>query len=623
MPEPGPRDHPRMTLPSSDIPVHEAPAPPGPPSGRAIRFLRFSIGYWKGDSRKQAWLLTAGTMAFLLATVGAALAVNRWNKYFFDALSRKDVDALWFGVGLVLALAAISALAAMGLLQMRMLLQIRWRQWVTQALVVRWLSERRFYQLNVVGGDAENPEARMTEDTRLATELFVEFAVGAFNAVISAVMFVGVLWFVGGSIDIGGAHVPGYFVIACLLYAGLTTALMVVLGRPLVRTVEDKAAGEAQFRYELTRVRDSAENIALIGGESEERARLSETFRDLIARWRAVMWKQGHMTWITGANYVLAPVAPLLLGAPKYLSGDMSLGSLMQAASAFVQVQIALNWMANNALRLADWFASARRVSDLTDALDNLDATIGKRGTDDTVTIGVSHDENVHLVNVSIAQHDGRIMIEDADASIAPGEKVLVRGESGSGKSTLIRAIAGLWPWGAGEVLIPKDARVTFMPQRPYFPLGTLRGALLYPNSDRQMPKERIEDALQRCGLAHLAPRLDAEENWSGVLSGGEQQRAAFARVLLDPPDVLIMDEPTSALDEASQEKMMNFFHEDLAQTSVIHVGHRPGLEVHHDREIYLLREAGGPAVAEERPSGISGRLWRYLLKRRARELAA
>ncbi|MDP2356765.1 MAG: ABC transporter ATP-binding protein/permease [Beijerinckiaceae bacterium] len=612
-----------MTRPTSDIPVHEAPAPPGPRAGRAIRFLRFSIGYWKGDSRRQAWLLSAGTMAFLLATVGAALAVNAWNKYFFDALSRKDVDALWYGVGLVLALAAISALTAMGLLQMRMLLQVRWRQWVTRALVARWLSERRFYQLNVVGGDAENPEARMTEDTRLATELFVEFAVGAFNAVISAVTFVGVLWFVGGAINIGGTHVPGYFVIACLLYSGLTTAAMLWLGRPLVRTVEDKAAGEAQFRYELTRVRDSAENIALIGGESEERARLSDTFRDLMGRWRAVIWKQGHMTWITGANYVLAPVAPLLLGAPKFLSGEMSLGSLMQAASAFVQVQIALNWMANNALRLADWFASARRVSDLTDALDNLDATIGKRGTDDTVSIGVSPDENVRLVNVSIAQHDGTIMIEDADTSIAPGEKVLVRGESGSGKSTLIRAIAGLWPWGAGEVLIPKDARVTFMPQRPYFPLGTLRGALLYPNTDREEPQERIEDALKRCGLAHLAPRLDSEENWSAVLSGGEQQRTAFARVLLDPPDVLIMDEPTSALDEASQEKMMSFFRDDLAKTCVIHVGHRPGLEVHHDREIHLLREAGGPAFAEERPSGISGRLWRYLRKRRPQRAAA
>ena len=602
---------------SQDAPSE--PSPPGPRPGRAWRFLKFSLGYWRGETSRRAWLLTAGVVAFLLGTVGAALAVNRWNKFFFDALDRKDVQALWLGVGLVLALAAFSALAAMGLLQMRMRLQVRWRQWVTRALIGRWLSERRFYQLNVVGGDAENPEARMTEDTRLATELFAEFAVGALNAVISAVSFIGVLWFVGGAIDVAGHHIPGYLVIACLLYSGITTTLMIVLGRLLVRKVEAKAAGEAQFRYELTRVRDSAENIALIGGEDDERARLSDTFRDLMRRWRAVIWKQGHMSWITGANLVLAPVVPLLLGAPKYLSGEMSLGTLMQAASAFVQVQVALNWIADNALRLADWFASARRVSALTAALDRLDATIGKRGVDETVTIGVSPDENVHLNNVSIAQHDGRMVIEDADTMIAPGEKVLVRGESGSGKSTLIRAVAGLWPWGSGEVLIPADAHVAFMPQRPYFPLGTLRAALLYPNSEREEPQERIEDALTRCGLAHLVPRLDSEENWSAVMSGGEQQRAAFARILLDPPDVLIMDEPTSALDEASQERMMNFLREDLAGSIVIHVGHRPGLEPFHDREIHLLREAGGAAVAEEKPPGMSRRLWRYIRERRAR----
>lgn len=598
------------------------PSPPGSRPGRAGRFLRFALGFWRGDTKWRAILLTAGVFAFLFATVGAALAVNRWNKFFFDALERKDVSALWFGVGLVLALAAVSALTSMGLMQVRMRLQVRWRQWVTGALIQRWLSERRFYQLNVVGGEAENPEARMTEDTRLAVELLVDFAVGALNAIISAISFIGVLYFVGGGITVGGVYIPGYLVIACVIYSGITTTAMILLGGPLVRKVEQKAAGEAQFRYELTRVRDSAENIALIGGEEDERGRLSQTFNELLRRWRAVIWQQGHMTWITGANLVLASIVPLLLGAPKYLSGEMTLGSLMQAASAFVQVQTALNWIADNALRLADWFASARRVSDLNDALDRLDATIGKRGLSETVTIGPSPDEKVHLNDVKIAQHDGTLVIEDADTMVAPGEKVLVRGESGSGKSTLIRAIAGLWPWGGGEILIPEDARLAFMPQRPYFPLGTLRSALLYPNSEREEAQERIEDALRRCGLAHLIPRLDEEDNWAAVLSGGEQQRAAFARVLLDPPDVLIMDEPTSALDEASQERMMQFLRTDLEKAAVIHVGHRPGLEAFHDREIYLLREAGGPAVAEERPQGISERLWLYLRGRRSKRAA-
>ncbi len=538
-------------------------------------------------------------IAFVLAVVGAALAVNRWNKYFFDALERRDVATLWTGVALIAGLVVISALAAMGLIHMRTRLQVRWRQWLTRALMARWLSGRRFYQLSIVSGEAANPEARMSEDARLATELLVDFAVGALNAIVAVISFAGVLWVVGGGIHVGGVYIPGYMVLGCALYSAVTTFAVAVLGRLLVQEVERKTAGEARFRDELTRVRESAENIALIGGEEDERSRLSHTFADVIRRWRAMMWKQGHMTWITAATLMIAPVAPLLLGAPKYLAGDMSLGSLMQAAAAFVQVQAALNWIAENALRLADWFASARRVSELNDAFDRLDATISRHGRSDMVAHSPSPDDSVHLLNVRITQHDGRIVVGDAETVIAPGQKVLVRGDCGSGKSTLIRAIAGLWPWGSGEIQIPPRAKVAFLPQQPYFPPGSLRAALLYPNFEREEPQARIADALTRCGLAHLIARLDETDDWRTALSAGEQQRVAFARVLLAPPDVLVMDEPTSALDEESEARMMDFLREDLAHAIVIHVCPQPGLERFHDRELHLLREDGGAAVAD------------------------
>ena len=540
-------------------------------------------------------------IAFVLAVVGAALAVNRWNKYFFDALERRDVATLWMGVALIAGLVLISALAAMGLIHMRTRLQVRWRQWLTRALMARWLSGRRFYQLSIVSGEAANPEARMSEDARLATELLVDFAVGALNAIVAVISFAGVLWVVGGGIHVGGVYIPGYMVLGCALYSAVTTFAVAVLGRLLVQEVERKTAGEARFRDELTRVRESAENIALIGGEEDERSRLSHTFADVIRRWRAMMWKQGHMTWITAATLMIAPVAPLLLGAPKYLAGDMSLGSLMQAAAAFVQVQAALNWIAENALRLADWFASARRVSELNDAFDRLDATISRHGRSDMVAHRPSPDDSVHLLNVRITQHDGRIVVGDAETVIAPGQKVLVRGDCGSGKSTLIRAIAGLWPWGSGEIQIPPRAKVAFLPQQPYFPPGSLRAALLYPNFEREEPQARIADALTRCGLAHLIARLDETDDWRTALSAGEQQRVAFARVLLAPPDVLVMDEPTSALDEESEARMMDFLRGDLAHAIVIHVCPQPGLERFHDRELHLLREDGGPATAENR----------------------
>ena len=458
-----------------------------------------------------------------------------------------------------------------------------------------------FYQLTIVHTEAGNPEARIAEDGRLAIELLVSFSLGVLNALLAAISFIGILWIVGGSMTVAGYSIPGYMVFACIIYSTITTLCTFLLGRPLVRCVEEKAAGEAQLRYELTRVKDNAENIALIGGDDDERERLDVTLSDLVKRWYSVIVWQGRMMWLNGANMVLAPAIPLLLGAPKYLSGEMTLGSLMQAASAFVQVQVALNWLADNAMRLADWFASSHRVTQLSDAIDRLEASLGPVGQGESIKLGVSPDNRVYLRHLNIALHDGKLMIDGAEAIIAPGEKVLVKGDSGTGKSTLIRAMAGLWPWGSGEILRPEGAYIAFLPQRPYFPLGTLRTALLYPYQEQEVSDETIREALTRCGLEHLISRIDETEQWSSLLSGGEQQRLAFARVLIHPPDILIMDEPTSSLDELSQFRMMEYMRDLLPNAMVIHAGHRPGLERFHDREIRLVREKrDGPATAQE-----------------------
>jgi len=596
---------------SAAIDSAEAQAPPSDtpkiPPGRVARaYFGISRGFWTGPTRRRAWLLTIGVLAFALANLIAALGVNRWNRFFFDAIEKKEVGLVFLGVGIIIGLALASAAASVGLVHMRMRFALRWRQWITAHLVERWLADRRFYQMNIVGGDAGNPEYRIADDVRLATEPLVDFVIGLTNALLAAVAFLGVLWAVGGALRVsaGGSEylIPGYMVWAAIAYSTITSLCMYFLGRPLIAAVENKNTGEARLRYELTRVRDSAENIALIGGDEDERARLKETFAELAARWIGVIVRQARMTWIFNGSSVLSPAVPLLLGAPKYLAGELSLGELMQAATAFAQVQIALNWLADNAIRLAEWFASAQRVVELTEVLDNLDATIGRYGSNTTVDLGFSSDDAIHFRDLSITQLDGKLMIEDADLVIPRGEKVLVKGQSGTGKSTLIRAIAGLWPWGSGTILRPENASFAFMPQRPYLPLGTLRHALLYPAADEGQPDELLEDALRRCGLSHLIPRLHDEDSWDGILSGGEKQRIAFARLLVHPPDIVIMDEATSALDEESQARMLEFLRTDLAKATVLCVAHRPGLEEHFDREIKLVRlETGGPAVAEHR----------------------
>src|SRR5215203_1841863 len=334
--------------------------PPKPPPGRVSRkFFKLARGFWSGATKRRAWLLVGGVLAFVVANLIAALGVNRWNRFFFDAIEHKEVGSVFVGVGIIVALALASAAASVGLVHMRMRLALRWRQWITARLIERWLAERRFYQLNIIGGEGSNPEYRIADDVRLATEPLVDFLVGVTNAVLAAAAFIGILWAVGGSLRVTAFGsdfvIPGYMVLAAVVYSTITSLGMYFIGRPLVVAVEAKNAGEARLRYELTRVRDSAENIALIGGDEDERARLGETFGDLAGRWIKVIVQQARMTWIFNGSTVLSPVVPLLLGAPKYLAGEIGLGELMQIATAFAQVQLALNWLADNAIRLAEW----------------------------------------------------------------------------------------------------------------------------------------------------------------------------------------------------------------------------------------------------------------------------
>jgi putative ATP-binding cassette transporter len=594
---------------------------PAPIRSRMRSFLKLAFGYWRGASAPRAFVLTGVVIVFAAGVVAAQYGMNRWQKIFFDALEQKNIDAVWSAVKLLPLLVVGLAAAMTGHLVTRMWFQMRWREWLTQRLAGWWIADQRYYRLSIIAREQGAPEYRIAEDVRLSIEPLTDFAIGLAMALGTGVTFVSVLWTQGGSFPLTAfgstVEIPAYMALAAVLYGATTAAAALITGRPLVNHISNKNQMEAEFRAEMTRLRENGESIALIRGDEGELRATLDNYKRVVAGWMRIIRQQGVIASVYNLNVALFPVVPLLLAAPKYLSGAMTLGSVMQTAAAFSAVLSALNWFADNFVRLAEWFASVKRVDELVDALEGLDAG-ATAGGGDRIEITKGVDDAIHLKDVQVAHQDGRVVVDSASTVINPGDKVLISGESGTGKSTLIRALAGLWPWGSGRIEMPKSADVAFVPQKPYIPRGTMRAVASYPSEEGSFSDEAISEALRRCGVGYLAKRIGVEEAWSETLSGGERQAIAFARLLLQKPGVIIMDESTSALDEDRQTTLMSFFRADLAGSTLISVGHRPGLEDYHDSKITLHREPAGARMSSRRlkQGGVVG-----FLRKRAKRI--
>ena len=568
------------------------------------RFWISARGFWSRNGDRLAWPLTIGLLILIVGNVCLQYGINVWNRAIFDGIEKRDAATVYFLTAVFFPLAIGSVLLHVAQVYARMGIQRRWRAWLTNAVLTRWLTNGRYYQLNLVGGDHKNPEYRIAEDLRIATDSPVDFMAGVTSAFLSATTFIVVLWTIGGALTVtlGGSQltIPGFLVIAAVLYAAIASGAITVIGRRFVQISEEKNQAEADLRYTLTRVRENGESIALLGGEEEERGGIDRNFSNVLRQWARLAGQHMRTTLVSQGSSLIAPVVPILLCAPKFLDGSMSLGQVMQAASAFTIVQSAFGWLVDNYPRLADWNACARRIASLMMSLDGLERAEKGDGFGRIKRGETASEAMLELRDFSVSLDDGTAVVDETEVVIEPGERLLVAGESGTGKSTLVRAIAGLWPWGDGAVNLHADRRLFMLPQRPYVPAGTLRRAVAYPGAENDWTDEQVCQALHKVGLDHLKEKIGEEGPWDQTLSGGEKQRLAFARLLLHNPDIVVLDEATSALDEKSQDRMMEVVMEELPKATIVSVAHRAELEAFHSRKIVLERRKGGAKLVSD-----------------------
>jgi putative ATP-binding cassette transporter len=554
--------------------------------------------YWTGDEKWSARALLAAVVALNLASVWLNVRLNAWNNDFYNALQNYDWPKFWWQFAIFGMIAAALIAVAVYQLYLRQILQIRWRRWMTERFLNDWLGHRAYYRMQLDQSATDNPDQRIADDLERFTTISLALSIGLMNAAVTLLSFLFILWTLSGALTIplwGVAHldIPGYMVFAAIIYAVAGTWLTQRIGSPLVGLLYNQQRYEADFRFSLVRLRENAESVAFYGGESRELGVFTGRFAHVVSNWWSVIRRRKKLTWFTTGYAQVAIVFPFLVAAPRYFAKEIQLGGLMQISSAFGQVQDSLSFIVTSYVEIAEYQSVVERLRGFSARCGEIAAE--RRGPQ---PIAVERGgAGVEVDRLGIRLPGGDLLRGDISLAAGPGNPVLVTGPSGSGKSTLLRAIAGLWPFGRGRIRLG-DGHVLFLPQRPYLPLGTLADAIAYPELDHRPRRAELEAALHAVGLSYLVGQLDEEGNWALRLSGGEQQRLGFARVLLARPDIVFLDEATSALDEAAEAALYRLLRDAEWQPTIVSVGHHGTLKRFHEAVIDLGRRQASEAAA-------------------------
>jgi putative ATP-binding cassette transporter len=564
-------------------------------SGRIRAFLgdlwSLTKPYFVSEERWSAWGFLAILVVLSLGQVYMLVLLNQWYNGFYNTFLDKDEAEFWRLILQFSIYALIYILLYTYYVYLMQALSIRWRRWLTNNLVDDWLSNRKYYRLVLQSMGTDNPDQRIAEDARLFVDSTLSYTFNFMRNVVTLFSFMAILWTLSGPVTLalGGlsVEIPRFMVWVAVIYAIIGTLLTHFIGRKLSTINFEKQRREADFRFSLMRLRENAEGIALYRGERSEHGILAERFAAVIANYWQYMKYNKRVNFFTLFYGQASVVFPFIIQSPRFFSGAITLGDLMQTSSAFGRVQESLSWFIDRYVELTEWKATIDRLSTFRAAL----IEAGKQ-PERAVNVSESPGQAIEIENLAMDLPNGRTLISDLDLTFKPGEAVLITGQTGTGKSTLLRILSRLWPFGAGKVTMPAGARYLFLPQKPYLPLGTLRDVIAYPDIDKPPPDDKVGEVLEELGMGSFRDRLDEQQNWAAVLSGGEQQRIAIVRAVFQKPDWLFMDEATAALDEPTEKRVYDMVKRLLPGTTVVSVGHRSTLKAFHDRNVHLTRTA-------------------------------